>query len=115
MQVAELARRAGASPRSIRHYDRAQLLSSRRLANGYRVFDEAAVDEVRRLRSLLAAGLSLADISTIRPCLDPDGSVQPCAVARRVLREHADRLRARIAADRRTLKLLQEKLSASAG
>lgn len=111
MQVAELAKRTGASARSIRHYDRAQLLSSRRLSNSYRVFEAAAVDEVRQLRSLLDAGLSLADITTIRPCLEPDGSVQPCATARQVLRHHTERLQSRIEADKRTLALLQQKLS----
>ena len=110
MRVSELATRSGATSRSIRHYDRAGLLTSHRLPNGYRDFGDEAVDEVERIHALLAAGLSLRDIEAIGPCLDPTGGVEPCALAREILTRHVRRLDARIDADRRTRALLRSKL-----
>ena len=47
LRVSELAGRAGVAPSTVRFYERAGLLSPpRRAANGYRVFDESALDEL---------------------------------------------------------------------
>lgn len=48
MQLQELAERTGVSARSVRRYDRAGLLNSRRLANGYRDFDGTAIQHALR-------------------------------------------------------------------
>jgi MerR family copper efflux transcriptional regulator len=69
LSIGELARRSGASVRSIRHYDAQGLLMSRRAANGYRVFPVAAVAQVRQIGRLIAAGFSLADIATFPNCM----------------------------------------------
>lgn len=66
MQVSELARRTGCTPRMIRHYDEQGLLRGQRLANRYRDFPEEAVDDVLRIRTLIKAGL---DTKTLRPLL----------------------------------------------
>lgn len=109
MLVTDLSVRTGASARSVRHYDRAGLLSSDRASNGYREFPDVAVDEVRQIRRLIQAGLSLADIKTLRPCLSVDGEFNGCDLARSLLAEHIGRLQQRIAADKRTLDLLRER------
>ncbi|HZD37105.1 MAG TPA: MerR family transcriptional regulator [Actinomycetes bacterium] len=67
MRIGELARRAGASARSIRYYEQQGLLVARRQANGYREYDQADVRLVREIRSLLVNGF---DLNEIRPFVD---------------------------------------------
>jgi DNA-binding transcriptional MerR regulator len=89
MLINELAHRTGASARALRHYDRVGLLGSRRLGNGYRDFDESAVEQVRRIRFLLDVGLTLSVVAQLLPCFAPSGTLTACPVAR-------ERLRARL-------------------
>ncbi|WP_019814313.1 MerR family transcriptional regulator [Saccharomonospora saliphila] len=70
MQIGELAARTGASRRSIRYYEQQGLLESRRTDTGWRIYDERAVDRVRNIRELIAAGLTVDDIRAVVPCLD---------------------------------------------
>jgi MerR family copper efflux transcriptional regulator len=109
MHVQELAEYAGVSARSVRHYDRAGLLASRRLANGYRDFDADAIEQVRIIKRLLTSGLSLRDIVTLQPCLTATGEFNGCSGARRILDAHIDRLNRSIERDRRTLRLLEDR------
>ncbi|AEW98277.1 MerR family transcriptional regulator [Streptantibioticus cattleyicolor] len=69
MRIGELSRRTGVHERLLRYYEEQHLLSPRRRPSGYREYDEADVDTVRRIRGLLAAGLNTATIATILPCL----------------------------------------------
>jgi DNA-binding transcriptional MerR regulator len=69
MRIGELARRAGASARSIRYYEQQGLLAARRQANGYRDYDEADVRLVREIRSLLVNGFDLDEIRPFVDCL----------------------------------------------
>ncbi|WP_449345590.1 MerR family transcriptional regulator, partial [Streptomyces narbonensis] len=80
MRIGELARRTGVSPRALRHYEQAGLIASTRADNGYRVYGEGAVARVSNIRHLLAAGLTLDDVSAFRSCLDGDiASAAPSA------------------------------------
>ncbi|WP_203663576.1 MerR family transcriptional regulator [Actinocatenispora rupis] len=49
------------------------MLTPTRLPSGYRVYDEAHIDMVFRVRRLIAAGLNTATIATVLPCLYEDG------------------------------------------
>ncbi|MGE8669423.1 MAG: MerR family transcriptional regulator [Achromobacter mucicolens] len=69
MSIGELARRTGASLRSLRHYDDQGLLVSARADNGYRTFPAAAVTQVRQIQRLIAAGFSLAEIRGFPDCM----------------------------------------------
>ncbi|WP_084223772.1 MerR family transcriptional regulator [Kitasatospora cheerisanensis] len=69
MRIGELADRAGASPRLLRYYEEQGLLKPGRSANGYREYDEALVERVRQIRSLLESGLSTRTIREVLPCL----------------------------------------------
>lgn len=69
MRIGELARRAGTSPRALRHYEDAGLLAARRRANGYREFDEHDLRLVAEIRSLLAIGFTLAETRPFVDCL----------------------------------------------
>lgn len=69
LPIGELARRTGASVRSLRHYDEQGLLPSTRAANGYRVFAPDAVTRVRQLQRLIAVGFNLAQIRAFPNCM----------------------------------------------
>lgn len=73
MLVGELARRTGCTPRMIRHYERHGLLAGRRLLNGYRDFPPEAVEQVRRIRTLLDAGMDVAAAQPLLGCVADDG------------------------------------------
>ncbi|MCT9093599.1 MerR family transcriptional regulator [Streptomyces sp. ASQP_92] len=77
MRIGELARQTGTTARALRHYEQAGLISSERASNGYRVYDEQAAVRVRNIRHLLAAGLTLDDVSVFLPCLDGDVAAAP--------------------------------------
>lgn len=98
MRIGELAEGTGATPRALRHYERAGLISSERAPNGYRIYDERAVVRVRNIRYLLAAGLTLADVLVFLPCLDGDvAAAAPADNGLRVARERLAVLNERIA------------------
>lgn len=66
LRVSELARRAGVTPSTVRFYERSGLLSpARRSANGYRVFDETAVDQLTLVARAKNIGMSLEDIAAL--------------------------------------------------
>lgn len=99
MRIGELARATGATPRALRHYEQAGLITSDRAHNGYREYPEQAVRRVRNIRYLLAGGLTLEDVHCFLPCLDGDLTRGPVgAEARRVARNRLAVLDARIAA-----------------
>ncbi len=92
MRIGELARRAGASTRSLRYYEQQGLITARRDTNGYRRYDETDLRVVREIRSLLAAGFTLADARPFVECLragheSGDSCPESLAVYRRRIAE----------------------------
>ena len=82
MQVGELAKQTGASIRSLHYYEQMGVLQAHRQSNGYREFDEQAVERVRHIRRLLALGLSLEDIKLLTPCFERNEAGMPlCSAA----------------------------------
>jgi MerR family transcriptional regulator, copper efflux regulator len=76
LRVAELAARAGVAPSAVRFYERSGLLSpARRAENGYRVFDESALDELAFIQRAKTIGMSLEDIAELLAAW-PHGSCQ---------------------------------------
>jgi DNA-binding transcriptional MerR regulator len=69
MRIGELARRSGASARSIRYYEQQGLMVARRDPNGYRDYDEAHLRLVAEIRSLLVNGFDLEEIRPFVQCL----------------------------------------------
>lgn len=65
MRISELSKITGASVRSIRHYEKKNLLSSVRLENDYRVFDESAIRRIRIIQLYLGLGLTTEQIEEI--------------------------------------------------
>lgn len=116
MRIGELARRTGASPRALRHYEREGLIGSERTANGYRAYDAHTVVRVRNILHLLDAGLTLADVRCFAPCLDGDmTTAPPSAEGLRIARERLAVIDARIAAQTDVRNRLAAALAAAPG
>ncbi|MFC4012680.1 MerR family DNA-binding transcriptional regulator [Nonomuraea purpurea] len=58
MKIGELSQRTGIPTRMLRYYESQGLIESRREYNGYRSYEECAVDHAVRVRGLVNAGLS---------------------------------------------------------
>ncbi|WAL68528.1 MerR family transcriptional regulator [Amycolatopsis cynarae] len=73
IRIGELSRSSGVSPRLLRYYEEQGLLRPQRRPSGYREYLSTDVAVVRRIRGLLAAGLSTATIASVLPCIREDG------------------------------------------
>lgn len=109
MQVEQLARAAGVTPRMVRHYARSGLLGETRTPNGYRHFDPAAVGDVQLIQRLVHSGLTLKDIRDLWPCLTAEGEFDGCDAARQLLDQHVRRLEDAISQHRTTLQHLRDR------
>ncbi len=66
LRVAELAESAGLAPSTVRYYERVGLLSpARRATNGYRLFDESALEELAFIARAKGIGMTLEDIAQL--------------------------------------------------
>jgi DNA-binding transcriptional MerR regulator len=82
MRIGELATTCSVPTQTIRYYERRGLLpTAERTSNGYRCYDEAAIDRIQFIQRAQAAGLTLADITGVihvrsngtAPCEHVDG------------------------------------------
>lgn len=80
LRVGDLAARTGVSPRLLRYYENQGLLAAERSSTGQRLFDAAAVEQVRYIRQLLEAGLPTRVIGELIGCIHEPGRLEPCAV-----------------------------------
>ncbi|WP_314147776.1 MerR family transcriptional regulator [uncultured Leifsonia sp.] len=78
MRIGELSRRTGASPRSLRYYEKQGLLTSERGPNGYREYTANAVATVETIRALLDIGLPTALVKDVLPCTVGERSEAAC-------------------------------------
>jgi DNA-binding transcriptional MerR regulator len=73
----ELAKLAGVSSDTLRHYERKGVLARpRRAGNGYREYPAAALQRVRLVRKALAVGFTLDELANILRVRDTGGA--PC-------------------------------------
>ncbi|SCL46077.1 DNA-binding transcriptional regulator, MerR family [Micromonospora citrea] len=77
MRIGELALVTGVSVRALRHYEQEGLIRPGRGGNGYRDFDDDAIEAVRQIRGLLDAGLPIRLIREILPYLDGPTDLLP--------------------------------------
>lgn len=90
MRIGQLAARGGVSVRALRYYEEQGLLSAERSPSGQRHYAESAVDQVRLIQQLYAAGLSSKTIVGLMPCVI-DGRATPTLLRRlAVERAHVD-------------------------
>lgn len=84
MRVIELARSAGVSPDTVRHYARLGLLKAdRRADNGYQEFSNRTIMRVQFIRSAVGLGFKLADVAELLG-MSEKGTL-PCPRARELL------------------------------
>ena len=106
MKIGELAKRTNVSSRSLRHYESAGLLKSRRLVNGYREFSESDAARVRKISVLLELGFSLNMILQLDPCLPSEKKrIRFCPKVKAMLEKHRQEIERR---SDETLSLLRE-------
>ena len=76
-RIGELAKTAGVSTDTLRHYERKGVLGKPgRSTNGYREYSEGALDRVRLVRRALAVGFTLDELSSVLKVRDRGGV--PC-------------------------------------
>ncbi|POX52145.1 MerR family transcriptional regulator [Streptomyces sp. Ru71] len=79
MKIGELSRTTGVSVRLLRYYEEQGLLDADRTPGGQRVYDTDAPATVRRIRTLLDAGLPTRLIREVLDCVcGSDAEVEPC-------------------------------------
>ncbi|MFD0684940.1 MerR family transcriptional regulator [Actinomadura fibrosa] len=105
MLIGEVSRRTGVNERLLRYYERQGLITSRRLPNGYRDYDESVLEKITQIRALLAAGLPTRLIHQVIPCANGPSSLAPCPGVLDALRDRLTTLDQRAAdlAEARTL------------
>lgn len=77
MKISELAHHTNTSIRSLRYYEAKQLLSPQRQENGYRSYDQTAIERVRHIQFYLRLGLTAQQVFSIVSCGRPDSSPSP--------------------------------------
>jgi DNA-binding transcriptional MerR regulator len=100
MRISELSRRTGVPARMLRYYEEQRLVTPRRLANGYREYDDYLVERVQKIRGLMDSGIPTRIIGDILPCLGhPDNIIvaEPDPELRALLVEQRDKMAERIA------------------
>jgi len=101
--VQQIARIAGTTSRTLRHYDAVGLLKPSRVGeNGYRYYGQAALLRLQRILLLREMGLGLPAIAEV---LDHEREAEPALASHlRWLRQEQDRLARRIASVQHTLR-----------
>lgn len=98
MKIGEVAERADVAPRLIRYYEAQGLLETERAPNGYRRYDDADVERVRRIAGLVQAGIPTRLVKVLLEAEDArarDEPTCPLEVAESLARE-LEALEARI-------------------
>lgn len=113
--MGEMVRRTGVNERLLRYYETQGLLAPARLPSGYRVYAETDVATVRRIRTLLNAGLSTSVIAQVLPCVRDDGPrlVPTCGDLVARLRDERARIDAAITDLAASRDLLDDVISAT--
>ncbi|CCH90654.1 putative transcriptional regulator, MerR family [Modestobacter italicus] len=83
LRIGEVAARAGVSVRALRYYEEQGLLEAERSPSGQRRYADSAVDRVRLVQQLYAAGLTSKDVLEVLPCVHT-GIATPAMLARLV-------------------------------
>jgi DNA-binding transcriptional MerR regulator len=115
MRIGELSRRTGVHERLLRYYEEQDLLHPQRRPSGYREYADADIATVRRIRSLLAAGLNTSTIATILPCLRDTGErlIPTCPDLVTDLHRERDRISRSITDLQTSLSALDEVITAA--
>ncbi|MEJ3403650.1 MerR family transcriptional regulator [Rathayibacter sp. YIM 133350] len=104
--IQEIARRAGTTSRTLRHYGDEGLLSPTRIGtNGYRYYDERALVRLQRILLLRELGLGLPAIAQVLDAQEDAGEALRTHLA--WLRGEQERLRRQVASVEGTIRTLE--------
>lgn len=108
--IQEIARIAGTTSRTLRHYDDIGLLKPARIAhNGYRHYDQAALVRLQRIMLLRELGLGLAQIAEVlESSTGTEAEASALGAHLAYLREEQNRLTRQIASVESTINALKE-------
>ncbi|MCG6658290.1 MerR family transcriptional regulator [Halomonas campisalis] len=96
MKVSELARQAGVTAETVRHYTREGLLhSERHSGNGYHLYTQADLERLRFIQRARTLGFGVAEIRDILDHADQGDS--PCPMVRDLLASRLPEIHQRIA------------------
>ncbi|WP_062465278.1 heavy metal-responsive transcriptional regulator [Demequina soli] len=96
MRIGELASRGGVTAKTVRYYEGIGLLPAPdRRSNGYREYDEVALERLRFIRDAQASGMTLAETGDILHMKDEGEST--CAHSRAMVERHLHDIDAQIA------------------
>lgn len=96
MKVSEIAKEAGVTAETVRHYAREQLLApTRHPQNGYQLFSWHDLERLRFIQRARKLGFSVAEIREILAHADQGDS--PCPLVRDLLASRLPQIRSRIA------------------
>ncbi|CAB3745777.1 MerR family transcriptional regulator [Paraburkholderia humisilvae] len=108
LTIGALSKLTGASVRSIRHYDAHGLLASVRASNGYRMFADKAIAQVRQIQRMIATGFTIDDIRSFPDCMLLIEGARSCDQISDVQRKRLDAIEREIAElERRRARLLK--------
>jgi DNA-binding transcriptional MerR regulator len=114
MRIGELSRKAGVSPRTLRHYESLGLLPAARSSNGYRSYDADDLQAVREIRSLVELGFSLDETRPFLDCLRAGNALSgSCPDSLAVYRRKLDEVDAYITRLTRIRGALEESMDAA--
>lgn len=107
--IVDIARIAGTTSRTLRHYDDVGLLAPTRVgSNGYRYYDENALLRLQRILLLRQLGLGIPAIAeALAPATRSDATAGALQVHLELLEEERDRLARQIASVRSTIRKLE--------
>ena len=106
--IAEVARIAGTTSRTLRHYGDVGLLEPSRVgANGYRYYDTAALTRLQRILMLRQLGLGVAAIAEL---LDATDDTSALRAHLEWLRAESERLARQIASVERTITSIEKEV-----
>ena len=104
--IQDVARLAGTTSRTLRHYDAVGLLSPSRIgSNGYRFYDQAALVRLQRILLLRQLGLGLPAIADVLDGTGDDAGALRDHLAR--LRSEQDRIGRQVVSVQRTITRLE--------
>jgi DNA-binding transcriptional MerR regulator len=111
--IAEVARLAGTTSRTLRHYGDVGLLEPSRVgANGYRYYDTAALTRLQRILMLRQLGLGVAAIGDVLDAADDTSALRAHL---QWLRAESERLDRQIASVERTITSIEKGVPIMAG
>jgi DNA-binding transcriptional MerR regulator len=106
----ELAKAAGVSPDTIRHYEKLGILpKAARTKSGYRLYPASAVERVYVVQRALRLGFTLAELADVLKARDAGGT--PCQRVYKMAKEKLKGVAADILALRETERYLRQVLS----